>query len=140
MRKYNKIFYNKGIKYSKQKQIETKIFLIASLDIHKLQRNLLVASKTGSVTCGEPEQRAVAIAQKTVIVLQGVLVEITPPLADTCCYQQKQRALGLVEVGDDRLGIMKPVAGNDHDLGMGNQLIGTVPVEIIDNRFQSKLR
>ncbi len=105
MRKYNKIFYNKGIKYSKQKQIETKIFLIASLDIHKLQRNLLVASKTGSVTCGEPEQRAVAIAQKTVIVLQGVLVEITPPLADTCCYQQKQRALGLVEVGDDRLGI-----------------------------------
>ena len=102
MRKYNKIFYNKGIKYSKQKQIETKIFLIASLDIHKLQRNLLVASKTGSVTCGGQSELSYSSENGNCSARRTGRDHAAT--RRTCCYQQTACS-GVGGVGDDRLGM-----------------------------------
>jgi hypothetical protein len=53
-----------------------------------------------------PKQRAVAVAQKTVIMLQGMLVYVFPIVANESRYENQQGTFRLMEIRDD--GISNP--------------------------------
>ena len=58
---------------------------------------------------------AIAVTQKPEIVLQGVIINILPLVAHSRRDEQQQRALRLVEVGDDGIDDAVAVAGANHN-------------------------
>ena len=76
------------------------------------------------------EQGAVAITQKTEIVVQGMAINLVPILSHERRYEQKQRALGLVEIGNDCFYYMIVIARRNYDLRVGSKRVQIVAIEI----------
>jgi len=70
----------------------------------------------------------ITITQKTVVVLQGVLVDISPMIAYESGDEQQECALRLVEVGDDALNHAGLVGGQDDEAGGAAQQVGLLCV------------
>lgn len=80
------------------------------------------------------EQTAVAIAEETEIVVEGVAVDILPSVAaHKSRDQQKQRGLRLVEVGDHATHDVIMIAWCDDDLGGGVEGIRVVAIHPVED-------
>ena len=76
---------------------------------------------------GHAEEAAVAIAQEAEVVAEGVIVYALPVVADGCRHEEEERALRLVEIGEQGVDDPETVAGKD-DNGRGS-------LEVIALRF-----
>ena len=74
------------------------------------------------------EEAAVAVAEETELVVEGVAVAFFPGIAYECGDQQEQGAFGLVEIGDEAVDDVVSVAGCYHQLGVAVQMVGVVPL------------
>ena len=79
------------------------------------------------------QQRRVSIAQETEIVSQGVVVNGFPVSMEESAYQQQQRALRLMEIGDQRVDNLVGIAWGDDDLGAAMQSLQPMPVQERDD-------
>lgn len=79
---------------------------------------------------GQIEVR-VAVAQKTVVVLQGVLVDVAPVVAYEGGNEQQEGALRLVEIGDDALYHAGVVCGQDDEAGGAAQQVGLLGMQML---------
>ena len=85
---------------------------------------------------GRLQQGAVAIAQETKSVVQGVVVDAMPIAPHEGRYQQQQGAARLVEVGDDAAHDVKIVTGGYDDARRSMEHRQGVGVHIIQQRLQ----
>ncbi len=81
------------------------------------------------------EDAAVAVAQETKIVRQGIVVDSVPIAAHKGAYQQKQGRFGLVEVGNQLVYDMERVARLNHNLRLGMERVLPRGVEVVQQRL-----
>lgn len=82
------------------------------------------------------QQRGVAVAEETEIVVEGVLVDASPVAADKGTDEQKKRGLRLVEIGDEVGDNFIFVARHDDDLRGGGERVEMIAVEPVENRLK----
>ena len=79
------------------------------------------------------QQRRVSIAQEAEVVSQGVIVNRFPVSMKESAHQQQQRALRLMEIGDQRVDNLVSIARGDDDLGAAMQSLQAMPVQERDD-------
>ena len=79
------------------------------------------------------QQRRVSIAQEAEVMSQGVVVNGFPVSMEESAYQQQQRALRLMEIGDQRIDNLVGIAWGDDDLGAAMQSLQPMPVQERDD-------
>lgn len=80
------------------------------------------------------QQRGIAIAEETKIVVEGVLVDASPIASDEGTDEQQQRRLGLMEIGDEVTDDFVLVARHDDDLRGRGERVELMAVEPVENR------
>lgn len=72
----------------------------------------------------------IAVAQETVVVLQGVAVDVLPIVSNERGDEQQECALWLVEIGDDALNHTRLVGRQDDEAGGAAQQVGLLRVQV----------
>ena len=68
--------------------------------------------------------------------VEGILVDASPVVADEGTDEQKQRRVRLVEIGDEVGDDLVFVARHDDDLRRGRERVELVAVEPVENRAE----
>ena len=79
------------------------------------------------------EQRRVAVAEKSEIVGKGIVVHPSPVAMQECAHEKEERGLRLVEIRDEHLDDVIPIAWHDDDLCGGMERGELMGIEPIDN-------
>ena len=79
------------------------------------------------------QQRRIAIAEEAEIVVEGVLIDVTPTVADKGADEQQQRGLRLVEIGDEMGDDFVLVARHNDNLRAGGEHVELVARDPVEN-------
>ena len=115
-----------------------KFYLISNFHAFRiiLSCSMMPFFVSARIVCSGNDQTAVAIAQKTEIMGQGIIVDLPPVALDKSAHQEQQGALRLVEIGDEHLHYMELIAGDNDDLGARMESWQVVTIKIVEQRTQ----
>ncbi len=68
--------------------------------------------------------------------VEGILIDVAPTVADKGADEQQQRGLRLVEIGDEMGDDFVLVARHDDDLRAGGEHVELVAREPVENRTE----